>query len=51
MLLISFAFAFIGSSTSGFISLILSFALIIAMAAFMSLTFAMQCVTFKEIFK
>jgi hypothetical protein len=51
VLAISFIFAFIGTSASGLFSFVLSFLLIIAMAAFMALTFAIQSVTFKAIFK
>ena len=35
----------------GLFSFVLSFSLIIAMAAYMALTFAIQSVTFKAIFK
>jgi len=51
VLAISFIFAFIGTSASGLFSFVLSFSLIIAMAAYMALTFAIQSVTFKAIFK
>tara|TARA_B110000444_G_scaffold254902_1_gene288220 strand:+ start:344 stop:1096 length:753 start_codon:yes stop_codon:yes gene_type:complete len=48
---LSAIFAIIGSSTSALVSFFVSFLMIILMAAFMASTFALQSVTFKEIFK
>ena len=48
---LSIMFSLFGSSSSTSISFLLSFFIIILMSVFMASTFALQSVTFKEIFK